>query len=518
VPYHIWVRLRAQANSLNNDSASAQFSDAVDAFGSPVNRIGTAAGAEFVLQDGTSGSISGWGWADNGYGNVGADIYFAATGTHTIRVQQRTDGAVIDQIVISPDTWVRSAPGALKNDSTILASTISGESGGTPPLPSPWMRGDVGTVAINGTASYDSTANAFTVIGDSGDIWSTADGMYFAYQPLSGDGSIVARLTGVENANVWSRGGVMIRESMSAGAANAYMFLSAGKTLAFQRRPATGAATFATLGATNIVPARWLRLDRSGNTFTGYQSTDGVNWAYVGSDTIVMPPDVLIGLGGSSLNATKTSKSIYDSVAVTPGTPTPPVIPPVSPSLPGGWSHQEVGNVGFTGDTTFDAASATFSVKGAGADVWGAADAFHFASRPLTGDGFIIARVRSLQNTSSSAKAGVMIRESLAPESANAFMLVTQGKGTDFQRRQSTGAATVNQVGGSGKAPYWVKLERIGNTFNAYQSVDGATWTLVGSDTIPMAATVYIGMAATSHNVMATTTAAFDFVSGSWQP
>jgi hypothetical protein len=100
--------------------------------------------------------------------------------------------------------------------------------------------------------------------------------MYFAYQPLSGDGSIVARITGVANANVWSRAGVMIRETMSAGSANAYMFLSAGKTLAFQRRLVSNGSTFATLGAANIAAPRWVRLDRSGNTFTAYQSTNGV--------------------------------------------------------------------------------------------------------------------------------------------------------------------------------------------------------------------------------------------------
>ena len=61
-----------------------------------------------------------------------------------------------------------------------------------------------------------------------------------------------------------------------------------------------------------------------------------------------------------------------------------------------------------------------------------------------------------------------------------------------------------------------MKLERIGDTFTASQSVDGAKWTLVGTDTIVMGSTVYIGLAAVSHNVMATTTGAFDFVSGSW--
>ena len=261
-------RLGAAARAVefaNNDSVSAQFSDSVDAFGSATNQIGTASGAEFVLQDGTSGSISGWGWTDNGYGNTGPDVYFANTGSHTIRIQQRTDGAVIDQIVISPDTYVRNAPGALKNDTTILASTISGAAGaGAPPLPSPWLRGDVGTVAINGMASYDSTADAFTVIGDSGDIWSTADGMYFAYQPLSGDGLIVARITGVENAErlVARRrddprvDGGRLRQRLSCSCRRV-------RRSAFQRRRATGGSTFATLGATNIVPPRWLRLDRT---------------------------------------------------------------------------------------------------------------------------------------------------------------------------------------------------------------------------------------------------------------
>jgi phosphatidylserine/phosphatidylglycerophosphate/cardiolipin synthase-like enzyme len=517
VPYHLWIRMRSQANTLSNDSVSVQFSDAVDPFGSPHYRIGEASGAEVIQQDGTSGSISGWGWADNGFGNFGPDIYFATTGTHTIRVQQRTDGAIIDQIVLSPDAFTRTPPGALKNDSTILSSTISGApGGGAAPLPAPWLRSDVGTVAINGTASYDEATGALTLVGDSGDIWSTADGMYYAYQPLNGDGSIVARVTSIENTNVWARAGVMVRESLAAGSPNAFMFLSAGKALAFQRRRAAAGPTFATAGLTSILAPRWLRLDRSGDTFTAYQSTNGATWTYIGSDTIAMGPGVFVGLGGSSTSPTKTSTSTFDNVTVTPGTPTPPVDPPVAPLLPDGWLHEDIGGVGFTGDTTFDAASGTFSVKGAGNDVWGTADAFHYAYRTLTGDGFIVARLRSLQNTSTSAKGGVMIRETLQPGAANAFMLVTQGKGTDFQRRQATGAATVNQVGTVNKAPYWVKLERIGDTFNAYQSADGATWTLVGTDTIVMGQTVYIGLAAVSHNLMATTTGAFDFVSGNW--
>jgi hypothetical protein len=67
--------------------------------------------------------VSGWGWQDNGYGAgvLGPTIYFATSGTQTIRIQQREDGISLDQIVLSPATFLKTAPGALKNDTTILA-------------------------------------------------------------------------------------------------------------------------------------------------------------------------------------------------------------------------------------------------------------------------------------------------------------------------------------------------------------------------------------------------------------
>ena len=75
----------------------------------------------------------------------------------------------------------------------------------------------------------------------------------------------------------------------------------------------------------------------------------------------------------------------------------------------------------------------------------------------------------------------------------------------------------MNQVGTTtARAAWWVKLERIGDTFNAYESLDGATWIQIGSDTISMGASVYVGLATVSHNVMAATVANLDFVSGSW--
>ena len=75
-------------------------------------------------------------------------------------------------------------------------------------------------------------------------------------------------------------------------------------------------------------------------------------------------------------------------------------------SLPAPWSSQDVGATGQTGSASY--ASGVFTVRGAGADIWGAADAFRFVSQPSLGDAQIAAGVISLQNTNTFAKAGVM--------------------------------------------------------------------------------------------------------------
>jgi phosphatidylserine/phosphatidylglycerophosphate/cardiolipin synthase-like enzyme len=121
IPYHLWVRLRAQNNSLSNDSVHVQFDHSVDASGNPMMRIGSTASAEVVLQNGPSGSADqGWGWADNGWGAPGKPVYFSTTGVHTLRIQQREDGPVVDQIVLSPNKYLVDPPGPRQNDGTIL--------------------------------------------------------------------------------------------------------------------------------------------------------------------------------------------------------------------------------------------------------------------------------------------------------------------------------------------------------------------------------------------------------------
>ncbi|MGH9409224.1 MAG: hypothetical protein ACRD1V_07195 [Vicinamibacterales bacterium] len=176
-------------------------------------------------------------------------------------------------------------------------------------------------------------------------------------------------------------------------------------------------------------------------------------------------------------------------------------------SLPSGWSSADIGAVGAAG--TASGSGDSFSVTGAGADVWGTADAFHFAYTTMTGDGSIVADVTGEQYVANWTKAGVMMRESLDPGSKQAFMLVSPGKGLAFQRRTATNGVSTNTAGPAAAAPYFVKLTRSGTTITAYASTNGSGWSTVGSDTISMASTIYVGLAVSSHVAGALATATF---------
>jgi hypothetical protein len=209
------------------------------------------------------------------------------------------------------------------------------------------------------------------------------------------------------------------------------------------------------------------------------------------------------------------SKTMADMTATSPiwsfttGGSAPP--PPGGGSLPAGWSSQDIGAVGVAGSAS--ANSGTFSVTGSGADIWGTADALHYAYQQFSGDFDAIARVATVQPVNAWTKAGVMIRGSLAANSAQGFMLVSSSKGTAFQRRVSAGNSSTNTAGPGGTAPAWVKLSRRGGSISAYQSTNGTNWTLVGSDSFSIGSSVYVGLAVGSHDNSRLATATFDNVS-----
>ena len=120
--YRLWLRGKSHNNSGYSDSIYAQFSGSLDSGGTPVYRIGTTSGAWVNLEECGGCGVSSWGWQDNGFGvnTFGPPIYFATSGPQTVRIQVREDGFSIDQIVLSPDTFLGVRPGAAKQDGVIL--------------------------------------------------------------------------------------------------------------------------------------------------------------------------------------------------------------------------------------------------------------------------------------------------------------------------------------------------------------------------------------------------------------
>jgi hypothetical protein len=121
VAYHVWLRGKADRDKRVNDAVTLQFSGSVDT-GVPTYRIGTTSGTEVSLADCNSCRLSAWGWQDNGSGAgvMGPAIQFERSGAQTIRVQVKQDGFSIDQIVLSAEKFFAVAPGALRNDTTIV--------------------------------------------------------------------------------------------------------------------------------------------------------------------------------------------------------------------------------------------------------------------------------------------------------------------------------------------------------------------------------------------------------------
>jgi ABC-type transport system involved in multi-copper enzyme maturation permease subunit len=115
------------------------------------------------------------------------------------------------------------------------------------------------------------------------------DSFYFVHQPLAGNGSVTARVTSLAGQTSthraglqpWAKAGIIIKESTRPGSAYAAVMVTGGHGVRMQYDYTGDIA--GRPGAVSAASPRWLRLTRSGNTVTGYESADGTNWTQVGA-------------------------------------------------------------------------------------------------------------------------------------------------------------------------------------------------------------------------------------------
>jgi RHS repeat-associated protein len=234
----------------------------------------------------------------------------------TIGVQGWADTAIIVQI----PSGASSGTFSVTTDSqTAVSPTFT-----VTKLPVSWSDEELNPAGASGTASY--TNGTFTLSTSGEWIYGTSDGMHFAYQSLSGDGSIVARVASGSGPLV--QAGVMIRQTLDASSANAYMAYDQSYGDFFSRTTSGGSTS--EQGGYSVAFPYWVKLVRSGSTFTGYGSTDGVNWGQIGTQTITMVQNVYIGMAISADSTSSLARATFDNVSVSSTAAPGPVITAVS--------------------------------------------------------------------------------------------------------------------------------------------------------------------------------------------
>ncbi|NIO30466.1 MAG: hypothetical protein GTN75_01550, partial [Gemmatimonadetes bacterium] len=180
-----------------------------------------------------------------------------------------------------------------------------------------WFRG-------NPAGFLETGPGAFSMSGGGVDIWSAADEFRFAFKRLNGDGTILARVESVLNTHAWAKVGVMIRESLDPTSTFAAVYATPGNGVRYQARlttavNATSDTPVVTTEQTALQAPVWVKIERSGSTFNGFYSTDGVNWTSMSwnPQTITMTGTVYIGLAVTSHNANAITAAEFSGVATT---------------------------------------------------------------------------------------------------------------------------------------------------------------------------------------------------------
>jgi hypothetical protein len=250
----------------------------------------------------------------------------------------------------------------------------------------------------------------------------------------------------------------------------------------------------------------------SGGSFTAYESADGYDWNPIAGSTVKLNlgSAMLAGLAVTSGDPAVVNTATMTDVAV-PGGPPAPAPPEPCPAP---WNCADIGSPAPAGTQSFDPNTGTWTIEGGGADITGTSDQFRYVSQTLSGDGSVIAHVTSQGDTNSGAKAGVMFRVSTDPAAPNYALVVSPAQGIKVQLRKTLGGNTTKLANPAGTIPAYVKITRSGNTFTAYTSADGVTWTLIAGSTatVSLGPALLAGLAVTSHTSGALCTVTMDGV------
>jgi hypothetical protein len=180
-----------------------------------------------------------------------------------------------------------------------------------------WTQSELGAPDIPGSGSFDANAGVFTITAAGADLSGNADNGHFIHRPLEGDGELAAHVISIQKADPAGKAGLMLRETLKPEARNVAIVVNAGGGLGQQQRAKAGGPTI-NVKANGSAPC-WLKLVRTGDTITGYQSSDGQSWTEVAAQKLEkLPPNVFVGFAVTSHNTGKATTVKIDNVTFNP--------------------------------------------------------------------------------------------------------------------------------------------------------------------------------------------------------
>ena len=297
---------------------------------------GASSGNVFATVSGAASNAANF-TVTNGPGISGMSPRSGPVGT-AVRIEGANFGTTIGTVslngtAVTTTSWSNNLVVALVPSGATsgpFAVTVAGQTIYSPPfsisaLPPGWLDQDIGIAGVTGNANFAN--GVFTVNASGGTLYSSSDILHFVYQPLSGDGSIVARV--VSSNGSAPQAGVMIRETLDPGSNEAIAICTNVSTL-FYRTTSGTLPGYQQEGSLPGGPPYWMKLTRSGNTITGYDSMDGVNWNQIGAPSITMATNVYIGLVFSSDSNTTLASANFDNVSLSTTTASAPQISSLS--------------------------------------------------------------------------------------------------------------------------------------------------------------------------------------------
>jgi hypothetical protein len=371
----------------------------------------------------------------------------------------------------------------------------SGRAAAQQALEAPWQQTDIGNVGLAGSATVGPDGDLF-INGAGSDIWGTADSFYFVYQPLW-DGEIASNSPSLQNTNPFAKIGIMIRDSLDPGSPHVILDVKPDGSVEFMTRSTpNGPTTF--ISGTGPSSHSWaLHLVRSNGVIMASICFAATCQA-LGSTSFASGP----ALAGAAITSHDPSVLNHGVFAASP---------PYVLTVPQPWVSFDVGDVGLTGSAYFQ--NSTFTVAGAGADIWGASDAYHFVNSGLNGDGEIIARVTSEQAVNTYAKAGIVMTDGPDGTATTVILDVRPNGDIEFMARPTQNGQMAFLAGDTSAFPVWLKLVRSGDQFTGYTSPDpNNNWEMVGGTQVSMQPSALAGLAVTSHDTSALNTSTFDHV------